>query len=60
MEPIGNGLILMFNGLCAGAGTVTDWKVLTGLAMIVGLAWMARLEVDDLDMRAAKPRVQRH
>lgn len=60
MEPISTGLILLLNGALSAAGTLADWRVLTGLATIAGLAWLARLEIDNLDMRAAKPRVQRH
>ena len=60
MDVILNALTLTVNGAGQIAVHAVDWKVATGAVMVVAFAWMARLEVDDLDMRGAKPTVARH
>jgi len=60
MEQIQTGLVLTFNGLVTILTTLLDWKVLAGIALAIALLWLARLEVDDLDVAGAKPNLPRH
>jgi len=60
MDALINALTLTGNGAGQLAAHLLDWKAGTGVLMLIGLVWMARLEVDDVDARAAKPVVMRH
>jgi hypothetical protein len=60
MQVLSDGLVTLFNGAYS-----TLQAALSPVAMFVilsagSLAWLARIEVADLDRRAAKPEVGRH
>lgn len=60
MEHLGNGLITLANGLWTTVTAVAHPLVLGSVVMAAALAWLARLEVDELDRSASKPMVDRH
>lgn len=59
MQGFLNGFALLANGLLTILDHLLDWKVGAGLVLAVSLLWMARLEIDDTDMRGAKPYLPR-
>lgn len=60
MEHLGNGLITLANGLWTTVTAVVHPLVLGSGVTAAALAWLARLEVDELDRSASKPMVNRH
>ena len=54
-----NGLTLMANGAMNLATQVTDWRVLAGTLMVIAMIWLARLEIDEVDLAGAKPYLPR-
>lgn len=60
MDPITSGLTAVFNGAAATAGALASWHTLFGVLTAASLVWLARLEIDDVDRRGAKPQVARH
>jgi hypothetical protein len=60
MEPLGHGLIVLYNGVAAALGTVVSPVVGAGLVVAAAFVWMARLEIDEMNRRATKPQVGLH
>lgn len=60
MEHLGNGLITLANGLWTIATALVSPMVLGALVLALALAWLSKLEVDELDRSGTKPLVDRH
>lgn len=60
MDALGYGLITLINGLVTMVTTLVHPALLGGLLLVAGLAWLARLEHDELDRQGVKPMVNRH
>lgn len=60
MEDLGHGLITLANGAYALVSTLMSPVSMFVVLSAASLAWLARLEVANLDRRAAKPEVGRH
>lgn len=60
MDAMGNGLVLLLNGLLTMLGWLASWPVLLTVVTAVSLAYLAHLEVGELDRSTAKPDVERH
>lgn len=59
-DALANGLIAIFNGLWAFAGELLTLRVaLIGL-LVLGLGWMAAIEIEDLDRKGTRPTIRRH
>lgn len=57
---LSNGLVTIFNGVYNAVGHLVDPFVLAAVACGVSLAWIARLDMAELDRQGAKPVVKRH
>lgn len=60
MDALSHGLTTLFNGAYAVLATVLSPVALFLLVSASSLAWLARLEIAQLDRKAAKPEVGRH
>jgi hypothetical protein len=60
MDHFGNGIVTVFNGIWTTLIAVASPLTLGLLVLVAGLGWLARLEVDELDRQASKPRIDRH
>jgi hypothetical protein len=60
MEHLGNGLILIANGAWTIVTAIVHPTVLGVLVLIGACAWLAQLEIDEVDRSASKPLVDRH
>lgn len=60
MDQLADGLVTVFNGAWATVTSLTHPGVAGLLVLAGGLAWMARLELDELDRHGTKPTVERH
>ncbi len=60
MNDFAAGLITLCNGAYAAVATMLSPVSLFVLVSAGSLAWIARLEIAELDRRAAKPEVGRH
>lgn len=60
METLGNGLVMLANGAWETAGALASPLTLGLIIIIGGLAWMARLELDDVDRANSKPEIGIH
>lgn len=60
MDTAGTGLILILNGLLHLMSQIASWPTLLAAATLLGLLWIAKLEVAEVDRSAAKPQVVRH
>lgn len=60
MDAVANGLVTLFNGLVGVLDAVASpWTFAIG-AIAASLAWLAVIEIEELDRQAAKPEVGRH
>lgn len=60
MEDLGHGLVTLLNGAYVLVSSLLTPTALFVVLSAAALAWLARLEVANLDRRAAKPEVGRH
>lgn len=60
MNALLDALMILINGLLSTVSSLISWPVLFVAATAVSLVWLARLEVDDVDVSSAKPLVGRH
>jgi hypothetical protein len=60
MDELSSGFTVLFNGGYASLAAAANWSAVFGVLTILSLVWMARLELDDVERRGAKPPVQRH
>jgi hypothetical protein len=60
MSILGDGLVVIVNGLLAMLGAIASPLTIAGAAGAAALVWLARIEVDELDRQAVKPQVGRH
>ena len=60
MEQLTSGFTVLLNGGLTSITALANWTVVFGLLTMGSLAWLSRLEVDDVDRRATKPTVARH
>lgn len=60
MDPIGNGLITFLNGLESLLGALASPFAIAAIVVVVSLAWLAIIELDELSRQANKPEVGRH
>lgn len=60
MEALGNGLVLMLNGLLTMVGWAASGPAVLGLAVVVSFVYLAHIEVAELDRSTAKPDVELH
>jgi hypothetical protein len=59
-DQLGDGLIVLFNGLWAVLGALASPTTLLLAALAGSLAVMCRFELHELDLQARKPSVPRH
>ena len=60
METLGNGVITMANGALTILGMAASPVAIALVALAGGLAWMALIEVEELDRQGTKPEVGLH
>jgi hypothetical protein len=60
MEQLGHGLIVLYNGVVAAFGALLTPITAAAFVVALSFAWMARLDLDEMDRRAAKPQVGMH
>lgn len=60
MSTFGQGLVILVNGVVDIVGRVLSPVAFCAVVVIAGFAWMARLEVDDMNRDAAKPEIGMH
>jgi hypothetical protein len=60
MQVLADGLVTLFNGCYTAVMAATTPAALFLIVSGASLAWVARIEVADLDRRASKPEVGRH
>jgi hypothetical protein len=60
MDTLGAGLITIFNGLHAAVSHVMSPVVLAICVLGASLAWLAAVDLEELNHRGTKPRVGRH
>lgn len=60
MDAIGTGLALIFNGLLSLGAGLFGWPTLLILVLVSSLAYLATLEIAELDRSSYKPNVERH
>lgn len=60
MQVLSDGLVTIFNGAYLLIGKALTPAAMFMLLSAASLAWLARLEVAQLDRKAAKPEVGRH
>ena len=60
MEIFSSGLITLLNGLLAMVGALASPVVVALVLAGLGLAWLCRLEIDELNRQSSKPEVGRH
>lgn len=60
MDPIGNGLITFVNGLQSLIGVALSPFAIAVVVAISALAWLALIEIEELDRQGGKPEVGRH
>lgn len=60
LDQISQALIAVYNGLLAGFGALMDLRTLLVLITVLGLGWLAAVEVEELDRRGFKPTIRRH
>lgn len=60
METLGNGLVILGNGAWETVSALASPLTLGLVLIIGGLAWMARLELDDVDRANSKPEIGIH
>ncbi len=60
MQILVNGFTAIANGAAATLGHLISPVALAIIASAVSLAWLARLEVDELDRQGTKPQVGKH
>lgn len=60
MEHLASGIITLLNGLWFALGAFASPLAIAGVLAAASLAWLARMEVDELDRQGVKPLVDRH
>lgn len=60
LEQLSQVLVTIANGVLAAIGAVMTLRTFLVLATIASLIWLALVEVEELDRRAYKPKIQRH
>jgi hypothetical protein len=60
LDALSNGLIATFNGLWAMTGGLISLRVALGVAIVGSLAWLAAIEIEELDREGTRPGVRRH
>jgi hypothetical protein len=60
MDALAAGIITIFNGLHAVFGHVLSPIALTVCILGASMAWLAAVDVEELNRRGTKPRVGRH
>lgn len=60
LDALGSGLALIFNGLLVLGEQLVGWHTLLVLALGASLAYLASVEVAELDRDSSKPMVERH
>lgn len=60
MEVIAHGLYIIFNGAVVVARTIISPISLVLIAGVLGLAWMAFIEIEELNRQSSKPSVRYH
>jgi hypothetical protein len=60
LEHVANVLITIANGVVSVLGALTDLRVGLVLVSAVCLAWLAAVEIEQLDRRGYKPGVRAH
>lgn len=60
LDHVSQVLVAVVNGLIGAVGALVDLR--TGLVALtlLGLLWLAAVEVEDLDRRSTKPTIRRH
>ena len=59
MEPLANGLVTVFNGLQTLFNGLLTPVVVMGIAIGGALAWLALIELDELNRQGTKPEIER-
>lgn len=59
-QALTNGMTTIINGGFNAVSAVADPFSIAAIASAVSLAWVARLEMAELDRQSAKPHVKRH
>jgi hypothetical protein len=60
MDTLGAGIITIFNGLHAAVSHVVSPLTIAIGLLAASLAWLAAVDLEELNHRGAKPRVGRH
>lgn len=60
MELFGHGIVLIVNGALDLLGRLASPVAVAAVVIAVGLAWMARLEIDEVNRSASKPEIGIH
>ena len=60
LEHVASVLITIFNGAATVVGTVADLRVVLVVVCAASLAWLAAVEIEQLDRKGYKPGVRAH
>ena len=60
MDQLSQSLIAIFNGLQVGLYSVFSLQTLMVLVLLYGLAWLAAVEIEELDRKGDKPTIRLH
>lgn len=60
MTALGNGLVLLFNGLVSLFGFLSNGITIAVIFVFLSLAWLAFMEIEELNRQGSKPEIGRH
>ena len=60
MTTLSYGLVALLNGFLSMMGALMTPLTAGVIVLALGMAWLARLELDDLKRQGTKPEVGRH
>ncbi len=60
LDQLSQALIAIVNGLQAGLGAALELRTVLVIVTVLGLGWLAAVEIEELDRRGVKPSIRRH